>query len=52
MSLRHKTRGSEFDSGRIVANFQVTFFFFWAKSIALGFTQPLTEISTKESPWG
>jgi hypothetical protein len=43
-ALRHKAGGSGFD-------FQVTCSF-CPHSLALGATQPLTEMSTKVFPWG
>ena len=37
--------------GRALGNFQVTSSFY-PHSVALGSTQPLAEMSTKEFPWG
>ena len=49
--LRHKTGGSGFDPPEVLGIFQVACSF-CPHSVALGSTQPLTEMSTKEFPWG
>jgi hypothetical protein len=50
--LRHKIREVPgLISGRILGSFQVTSYF-CPHSVALGSTQILTEMSTRELPWG
>ena len=46
---RREAPGS--NPGRVLGSFQVAYCF-WPLSVALGSTQPLKEMSTKEFPWG